>query len=233
MPNIDSMISEYEEIDNRILIRDNLLSILGELKTFNPKFYGIAKEAHDALYRSMIEALRGTSNQTVSRKRDPNREVKYKLGNNLWKLIRKVRLKNCKIAWRYSSPVVCEEPSNDRELKSWENVDDFLISFWDALAMIQAENYMHPYIHSRPVHVSDSEMEILEWLHEEFRGRIEHFMPTSWSIHKNKLLKPTQVCIKLIYELLYNSGLLLEHKFPDDLKEIIREINTKIANLNN
>jgi len=142
-------------------------------------------------------------------------------------------VKNCKIAWRYSTPIECEEPIYDRHIRSWENKDDFLISFWDALAMIQAENFMHQFVHSRVVHVSDREMGILEWHHDKFRGKIEHFMPTSWSISQRKFLKPTQVCIKLINELLFNSGLLLENRLPEDLKEILRQVRTKIENFGN
>ncbi len=55
--------------------------------------------------------------------------------------------------------------------------DDYLRGFYDLLAMIQAPCFMLQYTHSAVVSVSDTEMQLLEWLHEKIRNDFEHFMP--------------------------------------------------------
>jgi len=88
----------------------------------------------------MIEALKGSANLAVTRRPRKNRSHKYKIGNKPWQEIHKVAVNDCMIAWRFSIPEICDEPqidTNDAAEIQQPGGDDYLISFYDALAMIQ------------------------------------------------------------------------------------------------
>lgn len=128
-----------------------------------PSMFRAARECHLILYRSMIEALKRSANLAVTGRPSKNRARQYCLGNEPWKEIHKVPVPGCSQAWRFSEPVLCAEPEITQipEFKR----DDYLISFYDALAMIQSECFMHQYVRGREVAVSDDDMEQLEWLY--------------------------------------------------------------------
>lgn len=83
--------------------------------------------------------------------------------------------------------------------------DDYLISFYDALAMIQADRFMHLYFMNRVVSVTDDEMKLLEWLHEGIRNEYEHFVPKAYMAPVSDLLKITILSLRLSRESLFDS----------------------------
>jgi len=220
---------KLEDIGNFILIENNLVHIDFELNREQPSYFRIAKEAHHALYRSMVEALRGTANISITGRRDKDRIYKYKLGNNPWMEIRKTNVAGCKSAWRFSEPIQCDEPQIQNESIEKSAHDDFLIGFFDALAMIQTECFMSKYVHSRPLNVHDNEIAILEWLHEDIRNEFEHFVPKLYTAAVSDLSQASVLCLRLIQELLFESGNVIHHSSPDGLKNLIREVSSKLG----
>ena len=71
--------------------------------------------------------------------------------------------------------------------------------------MIQADRFMHLYVMSREVPVTDHEMQLLEWLHEEIRNDYEHFVPKVYVAPADALLETTTLSVRLSRELLIDS----------------------------
>ena len=236
----EKMTKYHDEIDNIKLIKNGLMHLLCELQQDDPSWHRIAREAHLVLYRSMIEALRSTDNIAITGKKSKDREHSYKLGLEPWKKIKKISIDGCDKAWRFSIPEslnpqpepfeqendtnTTETPSDDRPM------DDFLVPFYDALAMIQAENFMETMVHSKKVSVSNEDMHNLELLHESVRNPYEHFVPCTRLAPKTLLCSVTKLCISLSRELLFESGNV--HFYIETEKEgitnFINQISSKL-----
>jgi len=236
----EKMTEYHDEIDNIKLIRNGLLHLLYELQEDDPSWHRIAREAHLVLYRTMIEALRSTDNIAITGKKSKNRERCYKLGLEPWKKIKKISVDGCDKAWRFSIPESLNpqpesfEPGNDTNtteaLSDDRPMDDYLVPFYDALAMIQAENFMETLVHSKKVTVPDEDMQKLELLHESVRNPYEHFVPCTRLAPKRLLCSVTKLCISLSRELLFESGnvrFYIETE-KEDIANLINQISIKI-----
>lgn len=201
------MLEEYEQIDNIKLIRNNLLHINCELDSIEPSPMRLAKECYQLFLRMMVEALRGTANIAITGKPTRNRKRWYRQGNNPWKVIQKENVKGCNKAWRYSEPVL-ETPQHlqEREGPDISPPKDYLLSFYDLLAMIQAPCFMLRYSHSTVVSVSDSQMQLLEWLHERIRNDFEHFIPKTLLASCDDCFRASEVCLQLSTDILTKSN---------------------------
>lgn len=221
---------EYESIDNLSLVENGLLHIEFEMNHSEPSMFRAARESHLVLYRSMIEALKGSANLAVTGRPSKNRMHQYKFGNEPFKKIHKVPVPDCNEAWRFSEPVVCKAPEINYTKWPESNRDDYLISFYDALAMIQSECFMHRYVMSKVVTVTDDEMKRLEWLHEDIRNEYEHFVPKGYLTPIRTLIELTILSLRLSREVLFDSKIV----FPSDGHENIADtINGIIKRLTN
>ena len=200
------MFEEYENINNRVLIRNNLRHINAELDSTKPSPVRIAKESHQLPSRMMVEALRGTSSGPVVGRPQRNRKYWYTKDNDPWMVIQKEKIEGCCRAWRYSEPVPETPPCYHEQRTSKTQRDDFLVGFYDLLAMIQAPCFMHRYVLSEVVPVSDKEMQLLEWLHEEIRNDFEHFIPRMLLVCSDDCLSAAELCIQLATDLLTKSN---------------------------
>lgn len=200
------MTEGFEKIDNLVLLDNGIEHIRIELNKNVPLFFRIGKEAHLVLYRSMVEALRGTANRSITgSSKDRKRIVKYKIGEQLWKQIEKADYSGCKHAWRYSDPIQTAKPDDTGERFDISDMSNYLQSFYDLLAKIQAECFMSRNFNSKPIQVSDKEMQVLEWLHEEIRNEFEHFIPKLYYVPIPDLLSASRVCLNLSFKLLFES----------------------------
>ena len=91
----------FDRIDNLSLIENCLLHLKFEISRELPSYFRIAREAHLLLYRSMIEALKGTANLVITGHSTKRRSHKYKRHNKPWQEIHKVSIEACKRAWRF------------------------------------------------------------------------------------------------------------------------------------
>ncbi len=195
-----------DTIDNISLI-ENCLSHIGyELSKGNTSYFRIARESHLCLYRAMIEALKGTANIAVTGKPSKKRVHIYSIGDDRFKEIHKIKINSCKRAWRFSEPVYIETPPTFDQGDIKTDSEDYLIPFYDALAMVQVECFMTQYIHSKPIRISDDEMKLLEWLHEAIRNDYEHFVPRLYAAPIDSLINVSFMCLKLTKDLLFGSG---------------------------
>jgi hypothetical protein len=217
-----------DKIDNLSLIENSLLHMQFELDRESPSYFRLAREAHLLLYRTMIESLRGSNWQNVTGHRSKNPGAKYLLGNKPCQEIHKVPIEGCKPAWRFSDPVVCPQPSestiNDVFLKNVFRPlhKARLIGFYDALAMIQTECFMHQSISSKSIPISDEDMKTFKWLHENIRNEYEHFLLESYWAPVYDLLWAVQRCLSVSKELLFESGNVDFHKVTkESLKELL------------
>ena len=207
------MKNDSVDVDNVKLILDNINHINMELESEDPFYFRVAREAHQLLLRSMVEALRGSANEGISGRSKSKKMVSYyKIGDDPWKKIQKENIEGCEKAWRYSDPKESEAPV----IKSKDDKNEFLKEFYELLAMIQTECWMSNFIRSNPVEVDDKEMAILEWLHEYIRNEYEHFMPKTYILIKDKMLQAAELCVRLSIKLLYDCGSVI----PDDIIDI-------------
>jgi hypothetical protein len=197
------------------LIRDNLDHLNFELKRRNPNLFRIAKEAHLCLYRTMLAALRGSSDRVIKGKNIWKDGLRYQLGRNPWKVVRAVKVPRCNRAWRFSEPVECEAPIlNDTPLEEWleegrKLAKARLIGFLDCMAMVQLEFFMCAYVDSKPIKIEDDEMRMLEWLHVGIRNEYEHFSFDSYAAKPSELVTAARLCARLTYGILWESGAVM------------------------
>ncbi len=226
------MLEEYERIDNIKLIRNNLRHIDCELVSNKPVLMRVAKECHQLFSRMMVEALRGTANLGITgRPPTKTREYWYQKSADPWKAIQKENIDGCSEAWRYSEPVLGLPPcSTEREGASLSPPDDYLRGFYDLLAMIQAPCFMLQYTHSAVVSVSDTEMQLLEWLHEKIRNDFEHFMPKILRVSSTDCLRVSEICLRLTINLLTKSNNITPYGI-DDLHTELRSALVSVVAL--
>jgi hypothetical protein len=224
------MFELYERIDNMGLILNNLSHIDFELSSANPSPMRIAKESHQLLLRTMVEALRGTANLSITGRPSKERKRWYHYGDGQWKSIHKIEVAGCQKAWRYSDPIIetppTNEPQEDKKVNKSES-DSFLLGFYDLLAMIQAPCFMIRFVHSRIVELSTEDMQCLEWLHEEVRNELEHFIPKLLLASPEDCLNSAEICIKTTSKLLFESGNIMLGP-PNDLKDKLINLLKKI-----
>lgn len=193
-----------DSIDNVSLIMNGLQHIAFEGSLPASSYFRVAREAHLVLYRSMIEALKGTANLTVTGRLPKHPSFRYQMGPDPWREVHKEPVHGCKKAWRFSAPAPCEQP--DPSLPRAEEPEDYLIGFYDALAMIQTDCFMGQFVHSKVVPVPDESMATLEWLHERIRNEYEHFVPKYYSSPVVDLVAATDLCLRVAQALLFESG---------------------------
>ena len=223
----------WETIDNLNLIENGLLHIRFELSRDEPSFFRVAREVHLILYRVMIEALKGSANLAITSRPSKPSEHKYQIGDEPWKEIHKVLVTGCNVAWRFSKPAQCEPPIINYGLRpDLPKGNDYLISFYDAIAMIQADCFMHQFIYSKTVQVSDIDMQRLEWLHVDIRNEYEHFVPKAYIAPINNLAEVTVVSLILCRDLL-ESQMVVPSLLPSyrRLKEFIENSIQQIQQL--
>ena len=194
-PRPDSRERPLDAIDNLTLIANGLLHIVFESRLPIPSYFRIAREAHLVLYRSMIEGLRGSANLAVTGRLPKDRSFHYEQGNNSCREIHKAPILGCKMAWSFSEPAACGATHVLGERV--DEPENWLIGFYDALAMVQSECFMGHFVSSRPIAVSTNEMKTLEWLHERIRNEYEHFVPKYYSSPVLDLVAASDLCLRL------------------------------------
>ena len=204
-----------ETIDNARLIFNGLEHVEFELTRTSTSYFRIAREAHQILYRSLVEALKGTANFTVTGKPKGRQEHRYQFGSEPIKEIHMESIPGCKHAWRFSSPVEVKRlfENVERTLPPEEN---YLIPFYDALAKAQAELFMLQFGHSQVVKLTNAELKTLEWLHENIRNNYEHFVPMAFTAPTKKLLVASRLALCTAQACLFESNnvLYFDHSIP-------------------
>ena len=224
------MLEEYEKIDNIKLIQNNLRHIECELGSKLPSPMRMAKECHQLLSRMMVEALRGTANLSVTGRPTKTRRRFYREGNEPWMAIQKDNIEGCNKAWRYSEPTPESPPCCHVQGIPDTDSDDYLLGFYDLLAMIQTPCFMHRYVHSAVVSASDTEMKLLEWLHEQIRNDFEHFIPKNLLVSSDDCLRASEICSRLTIDLLTKSNNIMVREI-DDLQTELRLVHISIKSL--
>jgi len=219
-----------EEIDNLKLLENNYRHIEFELGSTDPSLFRIARETHHGLYRAMVQALRGTANIAITGKpKDKTRTARYTRDRAPWVEIHRVPVPGCRKAWRYSEPSPCTPPEMLPSRSQPTQVEDYLLGFYDLLAMIQRECFMGHYMMSKPVPVTDSEMQTLEWVHEDIRNEYEHFVPKTYLAPRDDLRRASLICVDLTLRLLRDSGNVFGSDLPQGILQLIERCHSKLT----
>lgn len=215
-----------DKIDNLSLIENSLLHMQFELERESPSYFRLAREAHLLLYRTMIESLTGSNWQNVTGHRSKQQSVKYQIGDKPWQDIHKVPISGCRKAWRFSDAAVCSQPTMSTSVEVPLAVcKEYLIGFYDALAMIQTECFMRGFIYRKPILISDEDMKTFEWLHEDIRNEYEHFVPKFYRVAVHELLMVTELCLSVSKVLLFESVNVIFHTVTkESLKELLESV---------
>ncbi len=81
-----------------------------------------------------------------------------------------------------------------------------LISFPEAIEMVQDENRMRMTVMSKHLQLTDDEKRSIDRLHTEFRNELEHYIPKLWVIEVPMLPKMVTHCLDVIRFLAIESG---------------------------
>ena len=107
-----------------------------------------------------------------------------------------------------------------------------MIGFYDALAMIQTECFMHGFIFRKPRLISDEEMKTFEWLHEYIRNEYEHFIPKFYSVGVQELLMVTELCLSVSKVLLFESvNVIFYTVTKKSLKQLLESVFKRVTSL--
>ena len=135
----------------------------------------------------------------------------------------------CRKAWRFSEPAPCVSP-NISTCGSCEPPErDYLIGFYNTLAMIQTECFMGRSVHSRWHLLTDADMKHLEWLHEHVRNEYEHFVPKLYMAPSEDLLHATRICLAGSDAVLFESNNVLFQEVPQEpLRALLSSVIGKV-----
>lgn len=223
----------YEAVSNPILILDAMAHLNHELHN-NRRLFRVAVESHQILHRTMVQALRGSNNLNITGRRPKRWEVRYQYSNDPWKYITEQAIENCNKAWRFTEPQICDPVVSSHNVPTpiERLLDQHLLGFYDFLAMVQTECYMSRLTISKPINISDEEMQILEWLHEDVRNAIEHFVPSSRLIETESMIEAIHLCIRYSVQLICESGTILlldeENCIKQDMPKLQIEIEKEL-----
>lgn len=222
------MEDKLEYIENIDLIENGCNHILHEFEASKRSYFRIALESHNILLRAMVEVLRGTSNSIVTNKfSDKEKRMVFKVGNSPWRLIKKDNIENCRYAWRFSKPEVITDYSEKNVARDIED-RDYLIGFYDLLAMIQCDFFMIYHTQAKTIVISDEELCDLEWLHQSIRNKYEHFVPSAYGAPINDLLFVSLLCNRICQEILVDSRNIYFVKDYSIFKTLLKNIKEKI-----
>lgn len=218
-------IPKFDKVSNLLLLDNNLHHVGFELSRRRPSFFRVAREAHLALLRTMIEALRGTANLEVvvprNKKRNKNRATQYQVENGQWKQVQRVAVPGCQKAWRFSDPTPCSPPalvprSQPSNVANQTPPDEILIGFYELLAMIQADCFMIRSHGSISAQINDEELRLLEWLHENVRNEFEHYIPKLYWVGTPSLIAASHLALRITQWLLRDSHTI--HSIPPGIR---------------
>lgn len=208
-------IPKFDKVSNLLLLDNNLHHVGFELSRKRPSYFRIARESHLALLRAMVEALRGTANLAIveprKKKRNKDRTTTYQVGSQPWQQIQRIAVTGCQKAWRLSAPVPCAPPSftsspSAKNTTKHTPPDEILIGFYTLLAMIQSDCFMVHSYGTTSTQISDEELRLLEWLHENIRNEFEHYIPKSYWVGTPGLVAASHLALRITQWLLRDSG---------------------------
>ncbi|MCC7158455.1 MAG: hypothetical protein IT281_02835 [Ignavibacteria bacterium] len=210
---------DWNRADDKTMYIDAVENAVDSLETTisyfqrddNLKWKWIVFSLHHALYMFCTINLEGGNFQQVltngSGYNDDENSY-FKKGNDEWKKSRRIRRENShgyKIVWE----AVNGEPRFDNKAMQRKRKDK-LIGFWTALARVQdKEFWMARYIHSKAIILNEAQWESVEWLTENVRNQLTHFVPMGLSIPIISLDKACFDVICIIEQLAFDTRQVL------------------------
>jgi hypothetical protein len=200
---------------------DSLETALHALKRSDDmKWKWVGFSLHHALYSFCIAALHhGNWEEVASSGRDDER-VHVMRGDGPWYACRRVRVPETRHAYRLVwEPIDGEPPSlrdqstedrdaGDERLKRFSKAK--LIGFWTALARVQdGYHWMARYVDSTPLTLTDEQVRDIDWLTEQVRNRLMHFVPSLSLIEIEGVRETSLVALDAIDFLASKSGTIL------------------------
>ncbi len=172
----------------------------------NLKWKWIVFSLHHALYMFCTVNLEGGNfHQVITNGYNDDENNYFQKGNERWKKSKRIKRNNSPgytIQWE----LIEGEPQFKTSVKQSKRKDK-LISIWTALARVQdKEFWMGRYVHSKAIFLTDEQWLSLEWLTENVRNQLTHFIPMGLSIPVDSLKNACVDVINVIEQLAFNTG---------------------------
>lgn len=198
----------------------------------NLKWKWIVFSLHHALYMFCTINLEGSNYQEVlSNGYNEDENSFFRRADEKWKKSRIIKRNNSPgytIQWEF----IDGEPqskTSGRQRKRKEK----LIGFWTALARVQDEElWMARYIHSKAVSLSDEQWQSIEWLTENVKNQLTHFIPMGLSISLISLKKACFDVTNIIEQLAFHTGqvLYMDNGVEDRIKVSLNKLKSYLGN---
>jgi hypothetical protein len=224
-------ISSFEAVSNLSLLDDNIRHIEFELDRGRTSYFRVARESHLALLRTMVEALRGTDNSSIIGRRAKNHSTFYQTAGAPWQEIHREPVVGCRRAWRFSQPKAIPPPSASLKTTPTPTRKEYLIAFYDLLAMVQADCFMSRTFGARHANVNDQDLQEIEWLHENVRNEFEHYIPKAYYVDRKSLLTASHIALRLTFWLLRESRSIIGANIPRGVASRLHRVVRSIGGL--
>lgn len=212
--------NEYLSVTAILNATDSLETALASLgRDDDMKWKWVGFSLHHALYSFSVAALHNANWETVVSSGRDDQKVYSKQGDDPWYKCRKVRVPDTKNAYRLVWELIQGEPPSAGEQstdfdEASERMQRFskakLIGFWTALARVQdGHHWMNRYVNSRPLTLTDKEVQDIAWVTDHVRNRLMHFVPSMSLIGIESVRQTSLVALQAISFLISESNTLL------------------------
>lgn len=204
-----------DEVENAIDSLETAVTFLS--RTDNLKWKWIAFAMHHSLYSFSIACLvNGNYENVLSSGKDDDKNRYCLMGNNTkWKKSKRVYQNNGPgyvIEWEDTDEIPSQAPPEEIEEMEKKKHKRQLIGFWTALARVQDSYYwMGRSFITRAVKLSAEEWKSIEWLTNNVRNDLVHFVPKLLSVSIGSVKKACLDLLRVLEFLALHSGALLYH----------------------
>ncbi len=198
----------------------------------NLKWKWIVFSLHHALYMFCAINLEGGNfHQVLANGYNDDEDNYFQKGNERWKKSKRIPRNNSPgytIQWEF----IDGEPQFKASGKQRKRKEK-LIGFWTALARVQdKEMWMARYIHSKAISLSEEQWLNVEWLTENVRNQLTHFIPMGLSISLISLKNACYDVTEIIEQLAFHTGqvLYMDMGIEDRIKVSIEKLKLYLKN---
>jgi hypothetical protein len=218
------------EVENAIDSLETTVHFLDRPDTMKWKWVAIS--LHHSLYTFSILALISFSSYeyVVSHSYDEDEHHYYKQNeDDKWNKSRRVFKKNSP-----AYTIVWEEFEGEPEsTKNKKQKKPQLIGFWTALARVQDPDYwMGRSVVSKPLKLSQSELESIEWMTLELRNQLTHFIPITKSFSVERIKNSCLDVLRAVESLAFECNTIVythNEESTHRIKKAIRSIRQHLS----
>ena len=238
---------KWNREDDKTMYIDSVENAIDSLETTlmyfdrndNLKWKWIVFSLHHSLYMFCTINLEGGNyTQVLSNGYDEDKNVHFTRGDGIVKkskINKRPNSNGYEIGWEQI------EKSWEELIEEWKLKDNSnrivgrkhkLINFWTALARVQdGEHWMARYVHSKPITLTEDNWTSIEWITDEVRNQLTHFIPMGLSMPVLSLKKACFDIVSVIEQLAFYTGqvMYIDEGNKDRVKKSIEILKNKLS----